>query len=219
MSASAAASSAKRGPGRPASVTIGDILDAAEASGLRGLTRSGVAARLGVSAGTIRHHVASTNRLYSLTAARVFDRLDVVVGQESGWTGYLLVVGMRFARLVKSCPGLDDYVLHGPYEPSTVDQFSRIIAELTARDPSMPRTTAHLVGSRVLTLAATMASSPVERYDAGFVAPPGPYEDLVEWTIRAFLRGAVQLLDESAPPVLQPTPDATWTHVDPLVDR
>ena len=203
----------RRAPGRPAKISTQEILDAAEEAGLKNLTRADVAERLGVSAGTIRHHVESTNRLYSLTAARIFDRLDLSVEDAPTWQDYLLVLGRRFAGLVTAHPGIDDYVLRGPYERTTLIQFERIIDQLTLRDPAIPRHSAHLLGSRTLTLSATMHATSLERYPEGTTPPPGPYVEVVEWTLRAFLRGAGQLLDEDQVPVVQPTPEATWTHI------
>lgn len=203
----------RRAPGRPAKTSTRDILDAAEAAGLRNLTRADVADRLGVSAGTIRHHVESTNRLYSLTAARIFDRLDVTADDRPAWTDYLLVLGLRFARLVRAHPGLEDYVLRGPYERNTLDRFERIIQELTRRDETITRPTAHLLGSRILTLSAVMYATTLDRYPEGTTPPPGPYPEVVEWTLRAFLQGAQELIRQGRVPVMTPTPDATWTHI------
>ncbi|MCX6407596.1 MAG: TetR/AcrR family transcriptional regulator [Propionibacteriales bacterium] len=203
----------RRGPGRPATISTQKILDTAEDVGLTNLTRAAVAERLGVSAGTIRHHVESTHRLYSLTAARIFARLDLEAEEAATWQHYLLTLGRRFAALVTTHPGVDDYVLRGPYERTTLDQFERILDELARRDPDMPRHVAYLLGSRTLTLSATLYATSLDRYPAGTTPPPGPYAEVVDWTLRAFLRGAGQLLDEDEAPVLQPTPDARWTHI------
>lgn len=202
----------RRAPGRPAKTSIADILDAAEAAGLQGLTRAGVADRLGVSAGTIRHHVESAHRLYSLTAARIFDRLDVRADEQTDWGDYLLTVGLRFADLVEAHPGLEDYVLRGPYERSTLDQFERIMSEIIRRDGRIARPAAHVVGSRVLTLGALMRAATFDRYP-GRARPPGPDRELVVWTLRAFLRGAREFVASGDVPATTPTPDATWTHI------
>ncbi|MEH3069203.1 MAG: hypothetical protein PGN15_14635 [Aeromicrobium erythreum] len=113
----------RRGPGRPATISTQQILDTAEDVGLTHLTRAAVAERLGVSAGTIRHHVESSHRLYSLTAARIFARLDLEAEEAATWQDYLLTLGRRFAVLVTTHPGVDDYVLRGPYERTTLAQF------------------------------------------------------------------------------------------------
>lgn len=180
---------------------------------LRELTRAEVANRLGVSAGTIRHHVESSNRLYSLTAARIFDHLDTRVEHASDWQEYLVTIGSRFAELAQHHPGLDDYVLRGPYEASTLGQFERIMAELIGRDERITRPVAHLLGSRVLILSALMYSRPLERYPEGTEPPPEPYADAAIWTLRAFLRGADAFIGDNDVPALTPTPDAEWTHL------
>ncbi|GAA1115162.1 TetR/AcrR family transcriptional regulator [Nocardiopsis composta] len=203
-----------RRPGRPAKTSIGRILDAAEELGLENLTRAGVAAHLGVSAATIRHHVESTGRLYSLTCARIFDRLDLDANDAATWHDYLLTIGLRFTDLVTAHPGLEDYVLRGPYERTTLDRFEHIMGELLRRDASLTRPAAHLLGSRILTLGAAMRTSPLQRYPDGTAPPSGPQREVAAWTLRAFLVGAEELASRGELPATTPTPDAAWTHID-----
>src|SRR6478736_1549331 len=94
----------RRSPGRPAITSTDEILDAAERVGLDRLTRAEVAQVLGVSAATIRHHVDSTDRLYSLACARAFGRLQLDSDSKS-WQDYLRTLGQRFAELVTATPG------------------------------------------------------------------------------------------------------------------
>ena len=80
---------------------------------------------LGVSAATIRHHVESAERLYSLASAGVFERLGTDAASVRAWQGYLREISARFLALAERHPGLEDYVLRGPCEPSTLAQFGR----------------------------------------------------------------------------------------------
>lgn len=198
-------------PGRPAKTSTTAILDAAEQVGLKQLTRAAVAEQLGVSAATVRHHVESADRLYSLACARVFERLDLVADAAS-WQDYLLTIGERFAELVETYPGVEDYVLRGPYERSTLDRFERIMTEVIDREPSMTRPMAHLLGSRMLTLAAAMPASTLDRR-APETAPAAAAPRAVrEWTLRATILGAAELIARGDIPATIPTPDAAWTH-------
>lgn len=198
--------SGRHGPGRPAKTSAQDIVDAAESIGLRALTRAEVAQRLGVSEATVRHHIGTSQRLYSRTAAQIFERLDCTVDSQD-WRDYLRTIASRFAELVQAHPGVEDYVLRGPYEASTLDRFERIMTELLARDPRQDRRVAHLLGSRILNLA-TMLAPAVGRDDGS----PSQVQ-VYEWTIDAFLIGADALIDEGRVPEVIPTPDAPWAQV------
>lgn len=201
--------------GRPPLTTVTDILDAAERVGLDRLTRAGVARELDVSDATIRHHVDSIDRLYAMACARVFDRLNLDADEEPSWQGYLRVLSTRFTALLKESPGVEDYVLRGPYEQSTLNVFERIIAELTRRDARLDRRAAHVLGSRLLTLTAALRPPRRNRYPNKQYPHSEIYDDQVSWTIEAFLIGADQLIGAGQLPDAVPTPDAEWAHIPP----
>lgn len=204
----------RRGPGRPATTSTDDILDAAERVGLDRLTRAEVAQSLGVSAATIRHHVESTDRLYSLACARVFGRLELNSDMDS-WQDYLRLIGQRFATLVMENPGLEDYVLRGPYEKRTLDQFETIMSEIRSREPEFDRPTAHLLGSRVLIISAA-THTPACRCQPESQTPQCERRsEVASWTLDAFLAGAELLINDSRVPSVTPTPDAWWARVSP----
>ncbi|MFB7873751.1 TetR/AcrR family transcriptional regulator [Nocardia sp. NPDC056064] len=200
--------------GRRPTTSVDDILDAAERVGLDRLTRAAVARDLGVSDATIRHHVQSIDRLYALACARVFDGLRLDVPEEQSWQGYLRVLARRFAELLKRYPGLEDYVLRGPYERTTLGAFERIMDELMRRDPRLDRRAAHILGSRLLTLTAALRPPQRNRYPNGQYPRTELHDEQVAWTIEAFLLGADQLVTAGRLPEAIPTPDAAWTHVD-----
>ncbi|MEV5831459.1 hypothetical protein AB0L25_38415 [Spirillospora sp. NPDC052242] len=191
-----------------------DILDAAERVGLDRLTRAGVARELGVSDATIRHHVESIDRLYALACARVFGRLEVDAPAERTWQGYLRVIAERFTALLKQSPGVEDYVLRGPYERATLGVFEQIMDELMSRDPRLDRRAAHLLGSRLLTLTAALRPPRRNRYPNAEYPHTDIYDGKAAWTIEAFLLGADMLIAAGDLPHAVPTPDAEWTHLD-----
>ncbi|MFF2083804.1 TetR/AcrR family transcriptional regulator [Nocardia sp. NPDC058176] len=200
--------------GRRPTTSVPDILDAAERVGLDQLTRAAVARELGVSDATIRHHVHSIDRLYALACARVFDGLRLDAPEEPSWQGYLRVLADRFAALLKDYPGLEDYVLRGPYEQSTLGVFEQIMDELMRRDSRLDRKAAHILGSRLLTLTAALRPPRRNRYPNAQYPRTELHEEQVRWTIEAFLLGADQLILAGRLPEAVPTPDAAWTHVD-----
>ena len=200
--------------GRPPRTTVEDILDAAETVGLDRLTRAGVARELGVSDATIRHHVESIDRLYALACARVFGRLQVDAPGEKSWQGYLRVLAARFTGLLKQSPGVEDYVLRGPYERATLEVFERIMEELIGRDPRLDRKAAHVLGSRLLTLTAALRPPRQNRYPNAEYPHSDLYDGQATWTIEAFLLGADALIAAGNLPEAVPTPDAERTHLD-----
>ncbi|WP_143542655.1 MULTISPECIES: TetR/AcrR family transcriptional regulator [Rhodococcus] len=202
----------RRSPGRPAITSTEEILDAAERVGLDRLTRAEVAQVLGVSAATIRHHVDSTDRLYSLACARAFGRLQLDSDSKS-WQDYLRTLGQRFAELVTATPGLEDYVLRGPYEERTLEQFERIMNEVLLRKPEFDRATAHLLGSRTLIMSAALHTPARNRYPDSQYPKPETLSAVVSWTLDAFLVGAEKMIDSGLVPTVVPTPDASWTHI------
>lgn len=201
--------------GRPPLTSVEDILDAAERVGLDRLTRAGVARELGVSDATIRHHVESIDRLYALACARVFGRLRLDADDEQSWQAYLRVLSQRFTALLKESPGVEDYVLRGPYEETTLGVFERIIEELMGRDSRLDRRAAHVLGSRLLTLTAALRPPRRNRYPNEQYPRSEIYEDQAAWTIDAFLIGADKLIAIGQLPDAVPTPDAEWSHLPP----
>ncbi|MEE2056046.1 TetR/AcrR family transcriptional regulator [Rhodococcus artemisiae] len=200
--------------GRPPTTSIEDILDAAERVGLDNLTRAAVARELGVSDATIRHHVESIDRLYARASARVFGRLQLDAPEAQTWQEYLRVLADRFTALLKEFPGVEDYVLRGPYERITVDMFEAIIDELMQRDTRLDRKASHLLGSRLLTLTAALRPPRRNRYPGAVYPRSDLYEGQVGWTIEAFLVGADMLIANGQLPEAVPTPNAEWTHLD-----
>lgn len=200
-------------PGRPPLTSTEDILDAAERIGLDSLSRAAVARELGVSDATIRNYVDSSERLYSLACARVFSKVDLGIGESANWQDYLRLLSGRFTSLAEAHPGIEDYVLRGPYESETLDVFDAIISSLMSLDDRLDRRAAHVLGSRMLTLTAALRPPRINRYPDQTYPNEKGYSEAAAWTIEAFLLGAEALLAQEILPEATPTPEATWTHI------
>jgi AcrR family transcriptional regulator len=182
-----------RRPGRPVSTSMETLVQAAVDLGLDTFTLAGVAARAGVGESTVYNYVPGRDRLYAVAAASVFDRLDVEAAAE-GWTDYVDVVAERAADLATAHPGLAAYVLHGPYEPTTVATFEAVIERVRGWLPDIPEHLAFVLASRPVVLTLGYVGDPV-------LAPVAP------WLRRALLRGLDEMVAEGR---LPPVPATSW---------
>ena len=133
------------------------------------------------------------DRLYRVAAASVFDRLDVEAAA-ARWTDYVDVVAQRAADLATAHPGLADYVLHGPYEPTTVARFEAVIEWVRGWLPGIPEHLAFVLAPRPVVLTLGYVGDPV-------LAPVAP------WLRRALLRGLDEMVAEGRlPPVAAAVP-------------
>ena len=121
-----------RRPGRPSRTSLDELVAAATDLGLDRFTLAGVAARVGVGESTVYNYVTGRDQLYSIAAAEAFAELDVEVDAD-GWSTYVDTIAERVVDLVRRHPGLREYVLQGPYEPSTIAIFEA----LDRRDPPL----------------------------------------------------------------------------------
>ncbi|ADB51009.1 helix-turn-helix domain-containing protein [Conexibacter woesei] len=194
----------RRRPGRPAAVDATAILDAAEAIGLPSLSVAAVAARLDVSESTVRYHVGSAARLHTRTSAQIFDRLDLVAPAAERWPDYLRELCERLVALRRAAPGLEQYLLEGPYEERTLDGFDRIIDELVARAPGMTRETGYMLGASAVIAVST---DPAVAFDEAR-ADPDMRERvaiLSRWKRDALIEGMERRVERGDVPQLPPT--------------
>lgn len=199
--------------GRPPRVDLEAILDAAEEVGLERLTSTAVAARLGVSEGTVRHHASSADHLYTLTCSRALGRLEVDAPHTSTWRGYLTVLCDRLAALVRAHPGIESYVVHGPYTTATIELFERLTVEIQARADTMTSESAWLLGSRAVILTASTLAVRSTRYPPG-VEPSARHDRLFHWMLDAYLTGAEVLVEAGDLPQFAPTSQQDWARVE-----
>ena len=174
-----------------------ELIDAAVGIGLDSFTLAEVAGRVGVGESTVYNYVGSRNRLFTLAAAAMFDQLDLEVGPQveaGGWTRYIDEIARRCVELASRHPGLRDYVLLGPYEPSTIATFEALIAHVLAWLPDLDEHLAFVLASRPIVASLSYLGDPV-------------FEELAPWLRQALLRG----LDESIRAGEIPaSPDASW---------
>jgi AcrR family transcriptional regulator len=182
-----------RRPGRPARTSMPALVEAAIAIGLDTFTLTEVAARVGVGESTVYNYVVSRNRLFVAACAEVFARLDIDIDAE-GWTAYVDEVAERCVDLAGRHPGLRDYILLGPYEPSTIATFEALIDRVRGWLPGIDEHLAFVVASRPVVASLSYLGDPV-------------FEPVAPWLRQALLRG---LDDSIRAGTLPPVPDASW---------
>lgn len=161
--------------------------------GLDSFTLDAVSARAGVAESTVYNYVSSRDELYASAADSVFSRLDVDVAAAS-WADYVDEVAARAVALASAHPGLREYVLHGPYEPATIETFEVVVARVRGWLPDISEHVAFLVASRPMVVSLAQIGDPV-------------LEPAVPWLRRALLHG----LDASlAAGELPPAPERSW---------
>jgi AcrR family transcriptional regulator len=161
--------------------------------GLDTFTLAGVASRAGIGESTVYNYVAGREQLYTAAAATVFDRLDLEADADT-WTGYVDEIAERCAELARAHPGLRDYVLHGPYEPSTVAVFEALIARVRSWLPDVSEHLAFVLASRPVVATLGYLGDPVLEPAAG-------------WLRTALLRGLDQMVTDD---VDLPEPAESW---------
>ncbi len=165
---------------------MASLVEVAVDIGLDSFTLVEVAARAGVGESTVYGYVGSRADLYTAAAAAVLDELDVDV-EASSWTDYVDEVSQRCFDLAKSHPGLRDYVLYGPFEPSTVRLFETLIARVRRWLPEVSEHTAFLLASRPLVSSLSHLGDPV-------------LEPVATWLRQAMLRGLDEMVRTGPPP-------------------
>lgn len=167
------------------------ILDTAIVLGLDRFSVAGVARSLGVTDMALYRHVGSRDELYSLAAARAHALFPGPAGRSTEPTGYLTEVAEHAWRLARRHPGIERYLLDGPYHPSTLAVWDDGIARLRAIAPEYGHEEAYLLLSRVTSVALAAADNALSRRHQEDPERPG---ELFGWTIRALVDGMDALL-------------------------
>ena len=175
-----------RRPGRPSRTSLDELVAAATHLGLDRFTLAGVAARVGVGESTVYNYVTGRDQLYSIAAAEAFAELDVEVDAD-GWSTYVDTIAERVVDLVRRHPGLREYVLQGPYEPSTIAIFEALVDATRRWLPDVSEDVAFVVASRPVVLSLGYIGDPV-------------LEPATPWIRRALLRGIDDQLAEGSAP-------------------
>jgi AcrR family transcriptional regulator len=156
--------------------------------GLESFTLAEVAAHVGVAESTVYNYVTGRDALWAEAAATVFARRAVEADAEA-WTDYVDLMAERAATLARAHPGLRDYVLYGPYHPSSLPVFQAMIDAVRARLPGISEDLGFVLASRPFVLSLGYVDDPL--FD-----PMGP------WLRRALLTGLDQALADGQPPEL-----------------
>jgi AcrR family transcriptional regulator len=97
-------------PGRPASITRAQVIDAAvrlaEREGLDRFTMGQLATELGVAPMTAYHHVASRDALVGLVVERLLDRVEIPGPEDGPWDVQLKVLEANVRRELGSVRGI-----------------------------------------------------------------------------------------------------------------
>lgn len=173
-------------------LSLDRILDTTIAVGLDRFTVVSVAASLGVTDMAVYRYVRSRDELYSRAAARAHSQFPVAGSEPADWREFVERAGLQSWRLATAHPGIQRYILDGPYYPETLAIFEGNIVRLCAIEQRFGPHEAYLLLSRVTSLAhAATGNALAGRYQAH---PDQPGE-LFVWTLRALVAGMAALIE------------------------
>jgi AcrR family transcriptional regulator len=182
-----------RRPGRPPRTSLDTLARAAVELGLDRFTIAAVAERAGVGESTVYSHCGTREGLFAAGAAAVLAQLDTSSDAES-WSELVEVVAERTLVLAREHPGLGEYVLRGPYAPSTIEVFESLVGQVRDRVPEAPAHVAWVLASRPVVLGLMYLDAPV-------------LEPMTAWLRQALIRGLEAQVDEGAFP---DPPSVSW---------
>jgi AcrR family transcriptional regulator len=127
-----------RKPGRPPRISLDDIVAAATALGLDGLTMGAVAERLGVTGSAIYYYVGNVEELSALVCDRV--ALSYPLPDPAGrpWGEWVVDAAWNQRRMLESMPGMAAHAMRFPSQsPGILDLVERclVAARASGFDP------------------------------------------------------------------------------------
>ena len=149
-----------RPPGRPPRTSVDALVDAAVAIGLDRFTLTEVAGHVGIAESTAYGYVAGRDELYAVASASVLAGLDLEIEART-WVDYVDEAARRIVALARTHPGLAAYVLFGPYQPSTLDVFERMLGRVRGYVGSIDENVVWMITSRPVTTSLTHIGDPV----------------------------------------------------------
>lgn len=117
MADAPASESTRRGPGRPRSIDVDQIVDAGLAVGLDRLTLAAVADELGVHAGSLYRYISGRDELAQLVADRIFDAADFDDDPTLSQEELLTELACQLRRVLVDNPGTTAYALSAGVTP------------------------------------------------------------------------------------------------------
>jgi len=168
------------------------ILETAIAQGLDRFSMAAVGRELGVTDMALYRYVGSRDELYSRAAARAHRTYPFrFVATE--WRAHLLEVAEEVWQLARRHPGIERYLLDGPYHPETLEIFATSIARFRAMAPEFTEEQAYVLLSRVVSFTLAAADNALSRRWQHDPTEPGA---LFRWTVLALVDGMVGRLDD-----------------------
>lgn len=146
--------------GRPARLTVPQILDAVEAIGIDRFTVKGVAEHLEVRDSTVYNYIASREQLRADACARALARVPLRFDEVPSWVDYLISVNLGLRKAASNLPGLADYYLHGPYTQDSLSVFDTQVAEVKRRLPEADDSYAFVLASHATTTTLSFFAAP-----------------------------------------------------------
>lgn len=122
-----------RKAGRPPRISLDDVVGAAAALGLDGLTIRAVAERLGVTGPAIYHYVGNVEELSALVCDRV--ALTYPLPDPSGrpWAEWVVDAAGNLRQMLESMPGMAAHAMRYPSQsPGILDLVERSLAAARA---------------------------------------------------------------------------------------
>ncbi|GAA3248521.1 hypothetical protein GCM10017691_58750 [Pseudonocardia petroleophila] len=172
-------------------LSLDRILETAIALGLDRFSVAGVARDLGVTDMAIYRYVRGRDDLYTRAAARAHASFPLPRSHPQ-WRAHLLEVAENAWLLAHRHPGVERYLLDGPYHPETLAVFDAGIARLRALHPDFGPEEAYVLLSRVTSVALAAADNALSRRYQEDPDRPG---ELFGWTVRALVDGMAGLLE------------------------
>jgi AcrR family transcriptional regulator len=173
-------------------LSLDRILETAIAQGLDRFSMAAIGRELGVTDMALYRYVGSREDLYSRAAARAHHTYPLR-SVETEWRAHLLEVAEETWQLARRHPGIERYLLDGPYHPETLAIFADSIARFRKMAPEFSEEQAYVLLSRVVSITLAAADNALSR--RGQTDPDAP-SALFRWTILAFVDGMVGRLDE-----------------------
>lgn len=195
--------------GRPPAASLDDIVDAALAVGLPGLTMDAVAGHLGIGQATLYNYVASKHALIGATTARLMS--DVAITEEPGadLRSRLYDFGTRLYDLLQDVPGFAEALADHVGDAAMLEIEARCYAALMVDGLDAP--TAVLLGADTFCFVlaySTLAfgANAQDQTLPDVIARANATLDATnarqrfEWTLAAHLDGIVAAIDRGSRP-------------------
>lgn len=187
------------------------ILDAAIGIGLDRFTIAGIARDLEVTDMAIYRYVHNREELYARAAARAHSTAPFRPSGTTDWQIHLLEVADSMWRLAHRYPGIERYLLNGPYYDETLAIFDTNMGHLSRIAPQFDAEASYLLLSRVTSVALAAANNALAMRHQEDPDEPGP---LFGWTVRALIEGMAGLLARGELPSARSSMLSTADRVD-----